>query len=89
MKTIRLRPGKERAALRGHPWIFDSAIAGGSADSGETVKVEGSDGKFLGWAAFSPASKIKLRISKVKGFASFTPRWTACLDSLWTAIQIL
>ena len=66
VKTIRLRPGKERAALRGHPWIFDSAIAGGSADSGETVKVEGSDGKFLGWAAFSPASKIKLRIWSFK-----------------------
>ena len=27
MKTIRLKPGKERSLLRRHPWVFDSAIA--------------------------------------------------------------
>ena len=26
MKTLRLREGKERAALRRHPWIYDNAI---------------------------------------------------------------
>ena len=40
MKTIRLKEGKERSALRSHPWIFDSAIAKGGADAGETVRVE-------------------------------------------------
>ena len=39
MKTITLREGKERALQRRHPWIFDNAIAKGSADSGETVRV--------------------------------------------------
>ncbi|WP_366926029.1 hypothetical protein, partial [Acidovorax sp. 24-64-9] len=29
MKTIRLKPGKERSLQRRHPWIFDSAIAKG------------------------------------------------------------
>jgi 23S rRNA (cytosine1962-C5)-methyltransferase len=62
MKTIKLREGKERSALRRHPWIFDSAIAKGSADAGETVRVENYEGKFLGWAAFSPESKIRARI---------------------------
>lgn len=62
MKTIRLREGKERSALRNHPWIFDSAIAKGGADSGETVRVESHSGSFLGWAAFSPSSKIRARI---------------------------
>jgi 23S rRNA (cytosine1962-C5)-methyltransferase len=62
MKTIRLREGKERSALRSHPWIFDSAIAKGGADSGETVRVESHSGSFLGWAAFSPSSKIRARI---------------------------
>ena len=62
MKTIRLREGKERSALRSHPWIFDSAIAKGGADSGETVRVESHGGSFLGWAAFSPSSKIRARI---------------------------
>jgi 23S rRNA (cytosine1962-C5)-methyltransferase len=62
MKTIRLREGKERSLLRRHPWIFDGAIARGSADAGETVRVEGNAGEFLGWAAFSPSSKIRARV---------------------------
>lgn len=62
MKTLRLREGKERSLLRGHPWIFDSAIAKGGADSGETVKIESSEGVFLAWAAYSPLSKIKARV---------------------------
>ena len=59
---IRLRAGKERSLLRRHPWIFESAIASGSADAGETVRVESHDGLFLGWAAYSPASKIRARV---------------------------
>ncbi len=62
MKTIRLREGKERSLLRRHPWIFDGAIARGSADSGETVRVESHAGEFLAWAAYSPASKIRARV---------------------------
>lgn len=61
MKTIRLRAGKERSLLRRHPWIFESAIAKGAADPGETVRVESHEGVFLAWAAFSPASKIRAR----------------------------
>ena len=62
MKSIRLRAGKERSLLRRHPWVFDGAIANGSADAGETVRVAGADDRFLGWAAFSPTSKIRARI---------------------------
>ena len=62
MKKITLRAGKERALLRGHPWIYDNALASGGADSGETVRVESFDGKFLAWAAFSPSSKIRARV---------------------------
>jgi len=62
MKTICLREGKERSLLRRHPWIFESAIARGGADAGETVRVESSEGKFLAWAAYSPASKIRARV---------------------------
>ncbi|MBI2725980.1 MAG: class I SAM-dependent methyltransferase [Polaromonas sp.] len=62
MKTLRLREGKEKSLLRRHPWIFDGAIAKGSGDAGETVRVEGHDGRFLGWAAFSPESKIRARV---------------------------
>ena len=62
MKTIRLRAGKERSLLRRHPWIFESAIAKGGGDSGETVRVDSAEGQFLGWAAFSPSSKIRARV---------------------------
>ncbi|MCD6076397.1 MAG: hypothetical protein K0R89_335 [Ramlibacter sp.] len=61
MKVLRLREGRERSLLRRHPWIFDSAVARGGADAGETVRVESHDGRFLAWAAFSPASRMRAR----------------------------
>ena len=61
MKVIKLREGKERSLLRRHPWVFEGSIARGKADSGETVRVEASDGRFLAWAAYSPSSMIRLR----------------------------
>ena len=62
MKMVRLRAGKERSLLRRHPWIFESAIAKGGGDAGETVRVESDSGQFLAWAAFSPSSKIRARV---------------------------
>jgi 23S rRNA (cytosine1962-C5)-methyltransferase len=90
MKTIRLKEGKERSLLRGHPWVFDGAIASGNGkasaptrradasalppegaavalgrpggDSGETVRVQAHDGRFLAWGAVSPASRIRVRV---------------------------
>lgn len=62
MKTIRLKDGKERSLLRRHPWVFESAIAKGGGDPGETVRVESHAGQFLGWAAFSPSSRIRARV---------------------------
>jgi 23S rRNA (cytosine1962-C5)-methyltransferase len=62
MKTLRLKPGKERSLQRRHPWVFESAIARGGADAGETVRIESAEGVFLAWAAFSPQSKIRARV---------------------------
>ena len=61
MKVIKLRDGKERSLLRRHPWVFQGSIATGKADSGETVRVESHDGKFLAWASYSPTSMIRVR----------------------------
>jgi 23S rRNA (cytosine1962-C5)-methyltransferase len=61
MKTIQLREGKERSLLRHHPWLFEGGIARGGADSGETVRVEAGDGRFLAWGAYSPSSQIRVR----------------------------
>ena len=62
MKAIHLHPGRERSLLRRHPWVFDSAIAKGGGDSGETVRIESHEGRFLAWAAFSPQSRIRARV---------------------------
>ena len=62
MNTLRLKPGKEKSLLRRHPWVFDGAIATGGGDAGETVRIESHDGQFLGWAAYSPQSKIRARV---------------------------
>ena len=51
MKTVQVRDGKERSLQRRHPWVFEGSVAIGKADSGETVRVIGADGKFLAWAA--------------------------------------
>jgi 23S rRNA (cytosine1962-C5)-methyltransferase len=61
MKTITLRPGKERSLQKRHPWVFEGSIAGGKADAGETVRVNAHDGQFLAWAAYSPQSQIRVR----------------------------
>ena len=62
MKVITLRPGKERSLQRRHPWVFESSVASGKADAGETVRVHASDGSFAAWAAYSPQSMIRLRV---------------------------
>ncbi|HEY8710566.1 MAG TPA: class I SAM-dependent methyltransferase [Burkholderiaceae bacterium] len=62
MKVITLRPGKERSLQRRHPWVFESSVASGKADAGETVRVHASDGSFAAWAAYSLQSMIRLRV---------------------------
>ena len=61
---LTLKPGRERSLLRRHPWIFSGAIdaVAGSPESGDTVKVRSADGRFLGWAAYSPSSQIRARV---------------------------
>jgi 23S rRNA (cytosine1962-C5)-methyltransferase len=61
MKVIRLFEGKERSLLKRHPWVFAGSIQRGKADTGETVRVEAHDGRFLAWGAYSPQSTIRVR----------------------------
>ncbi len=62
MKTLKLKPGKEKSLLRHHPWVFDGAVAKGGGDAGETIRIESHEGRFLAWAACSPTSKIRARV---------------------------
>ena len=61
--ALRLKPGKERSLARRHPWVYAGAVARveGTPRSGETVRVLAADGRFLAWAAFSPASVTRAR----------------------------
>lgn len=67
MKTstsiLRLKAGKEKSLQRRHPWIYSTAVDSitGSPQSGETIKVVDSKGRFQAWAAFSPLSTIRAR----------------------------
>ena len=83
---LRLKPGRERSLLRRHPWVFSGAIdeVAGSPQSGATVRVCAADGKFLAWAAYSPASQIRARVwsfeeTEVPGPELFAKRIEAAL----------
>ncbi|MBI4204245.1 MAG: class I SAM-dependent methyltransferase [Betaproteobacteria bacterium] len=64
MHKLILRPGREKALKRRHPWIFSGAVARveGEPASGETVEVRSSAGEFLAVAAYSPHSQIRARV---------------------------
>ena len=63
MHVVKTKPGREKSALHRHPWLFSGALTplADAPGSGETVKVLDIDGRFLGWAAWSGESQIRLR----------------------------
>ena len=64
MDTIKLKPGREKALLRRHPWVFSGSVARriGSPEVGDTVQVVSSKDEFLAWGAYSPHSQIRVRV---------------------------
>ncbi len=64
MPTIILKPGREKALLRRHPWVFSGAVAKvkGNPASGATVAIADHRGQFLAWASYSPNSRIRARV---------------------------
>jgi 23S rRNA (cytosine1962-C5)-methyltransferase len=67
MENLILKPGREKALHRKHPWVFSGAVeeyTGGETaiDQGATVKIVARDHKFLGWGAYSPHSQIRARV---------------------------
>lgn len=60
---LTLKPGKEKALLRRHPWIYTTGVRSmkGAPKNGQTVEVQDSQGNFLAWAAYSPNSSLRAR----------------------------
>ena len=64
MKKMTLQSGREKSLLRRHPWIFSGAVKTieVGAKSGDIVRVQTDDGRFLAFAAFSEKSQIIARV---------------------------
>ncbi|MDP2560325.1 class I SAM-dependent methyltransferase [Psychrobium sp. 1_MG-2023] len=62
--SIILKPGREKALNRRHPWIFSMAIkkVSGKPELGETVDILDHNGNWLARGAYSPQSQIRVRI---------------------------
>lgn len=63
MKAITLKAGREKSAIRRHPWIFSGAIDKvlGDPELGDLVEIYSYTGDFLGMGAYSPSSQIRAR----------------------------
>src|SRR5688572_23039150 len=64
MDRLILRPGREKALKRRHPWIFSGAVARveGAPMPGDTVEAWSNGGELLAVAAYSPQSQIRARV---------------------------
>lgn len=64
MKKLIVTSGREKSLLRLHPWIFSGAMKSidSGTKSGDVVRVQAEDGRFLAYAAFSEKSQIIARV---------------------------
>ena len=59
-----INAGRDKSLLRRHPWIFSGAVKSvdGGTVSGDVVRVQSDDGRFLAAAAYSEESQIIARV---------------------------
>lgn len=64
MAFVIIKPKREKALLRKHPWVFSGALAKkrGSPAAGDTVDIVSATGVWLGRGAYSPKSQIAVRL---------------------------
>lgn len=60
-ETLSLRPGRDEAARRRHPWVFSRALQDAPRTAGE-VEVRSAGGQLLGRGFASPSSSIAARL---------------------------
>lgn len=61
---IVLRPGREKAVLNRHPWIYSGAIKRvvGDPSDGQILPVHDAEGRFLAWGYLNRRSQIAVRL---------------------------
>ena len=60
--TLNLRPGRDDAARRRHPWVFSRALAGSPPREAGEAELRSASGAFLGRGFSSPRSSIAARL---------------------------
>ena len=62
--SVKLKKGREKSVNKKHPWIFSGAIGKMDVEiaMGETVAVLSHENEFLAWGAYSPNSRIRIRL---------------------------
>ena len=60
---------------RGHPWIFATDLLEAPGDRAGVVAVQERNGRPLGWALYSPASQIALRLLDRDAGATINADW--------------
>ena len=61
-KPLFLRPGRDDAARRRHPWVFSRALAGSPPGAAGEIEVRSASGALLGRGFASPRSSIAARL---------------------------
>lgn len=63
-KKAIIKTGREKSILKKHPWVYSGAIqeVEGHPEGGEIVDLVDRNGEFLARGAYSPQSKIRVRI---------------------------
>lgn len=87
-----LKPGKEKALLHGHPWIFSGAVQTlkGAAEGGAEVDVCDHKGQFLARAYYNPSSSIIARVfSRVAGQALDETLLRHRIEAAWQRRRLL
>ena len=64
LRSVRLKPGKDRQTIGRHPWILDSSVVESISPPrlGEQVDVIGGDGKWIGRGLHDPTHRIRVRV---------------------------
>jgi 23S rRNA (cytosine1962-C5)-methyltransferase len=84
MPAVRLHPRRAKPFFMRHPWVFSGAVqrTEGNPQTGDTVEVTDSDGRFIGYGFFSAASQIAVRLFSWERDADIGDAfWTERLDS--------